>query len=947
MELVKGVPITRYCDEHRLTPRRRLELFVLVCQAVQHAHQKGVIHRDLKPTNVLVAPHDGRPVPTVIDFGVAKAAGQRLTDKTLFTEFGAVVGTPEYMSPEQAELNQLDIDTRSDIYSLGVLLYELLTGTTPVTHQRVKDVAILELLWIIREDEPPRPSTRLSTLGQAAETVSANRGSEPWKLTALVRGELDWIVMKALEKDRDRRYESASALAADIERYLNDEPVHACPPSAGYRLRKFVRRNRGKVAVAGVGLAVLMLGVAGLVGALVAVDAERRQKKEALDQLTRQQDETSKALAAQSRTLKHAGLLLEAMSNDFVDAVLLRQPEFGEAEKAFFRQFAGLVDGLAREHPDTREAWIIQSDQYWFLGRVREALGEFKEAEAAFLASRAARRRLLADAPDDFRSRRGMAMIQVELGGLYLHADRLPEAEAALREAIPLATALVADYPNASDAYWYLVSAQFKLGLLLRETGRPAEAEAAHRAALKQVPQDHIPSERFPRMVAQIHDELGVLLDQSGRSKEAEAAFRASLAVRQKRVADAPRDVTARAQLADSHIKLGTLFARSGRQSDAEAGFREGEKRYRQLVGEFPLVVQYKVGLAWALGKVGSQLTGSDPREAESKLREALALRRRLADDVPDAPGYRQALALAHRDLSVVLRETDRLPDAETELRAAVGLLTPLAAGPAGTPDLRFKLAGIHTSLGVVLQEQHRMDQAEAAHREAVAVYATLGDQIAAIPEYAIDAGGASCNLANVLRATGRPAEALEWYDRAAVALEPAANAVPESGQARLYLRNTLWGRSRARSEVNRHPEALADIDRAVELTAPGGGRVPLQIQRAFLLVRAGDPARAAQAVEEVMAAGQWPAWVSHHAARVLALSAAAVKNDAPVRERHAARAVELLRRARAQGYFGPAGRVEQLKTEADLAGLRDRLDFRKFMEEVEASTPRKAPPKP
>src|SRR5207302_7761808 len=213
----------RYCDEQKLTPRERLELFVPICQAIQHAHQKGVIHRDIKPSNVLVALYDDRPVPKVIDFGVAKAAGQQLTEHTLVTGFGTVVGTLEYMSPEQAELNQLDIDTRSDVYSLGVLLYELLTGSTPLERKRLKAAAMLEVLRLIREEEPPRPSTRLSTTDEMP-SVAANRGLEPKKLSGLVRGELDWIVMKALEKDRNRRYETANGFAQDIQRYLADEP---------------------------------------------------------------------------------------------------------------------------------------------------------------------------------------------------------------------------------------------------------------------------------------------------------------------------------------------------------------------------------------------------------------------------------------------------------------------------------------------------------------------------------------------------------------------------------------------------------------------------------------------------------------------------------------------------------------------------------------------------
>jgi tetratricopeptide (TPR) repeat protein len=264
MELVKGKPITKYCDEKCLAVRERLELFGDVCRAVQHAHQKGIIHRDIKPSNVLVAPYDSKPVVKVIDFGVAKATGQQLTDKTLFTGFGALVGTPEYMSPEQAEVNNQDIDTRSDIYSLGVLLYELLTGSTPLTRKRIKDSALLEVLRVIREEEPSRPSTRLSEMKDTLPSISAQRQTEPAKLTKLVRGELDWIAMKALEKDRNRRYDTANGFAMDEQRYLADEPVLACPPSVGYRLRKFARRNRAAVLLTAAVLALILMAGAGI-----------------------------------------------------------------------------------------------------------------------------------------------------------------------------------------------------------------------------------------------------------------------------------------------------------------------------------------------------------------------------------------------------------------------------------------------------------------------------------------------------------------------------------------------------------------------------------------------------------------------------------------------------------------------------------------------------------
>jgi hypothetical protein len=260
MELVRGISITEYCNNNRLTVRQRLELFVSVCQAVQHAHQKGIIHRDIKPSNVLVTLHDGRPVVKVIDFGVAKALHQPLTEKTIYTRFAQIIGTPLYMSPEQAEMSGLDIDTRSDIYSLGVLLYELLTGTTPFDRKRLAQAAYDELIRIIRDEEPERPSTRLSHSTETLSAVAAQRKTEPARLSRMFRGDLDWITMKALEKDRTRRYETANGLARDVERHLNDEPVEAGPPGAGYRLGKFARKNRGALRIAGAFLLLLVFG---------------------------------------------------------------------------------------------------------------------------------------------------------------------------------------------------------------------------------------------------------------------------------------------------------------------------------------------------------------------------------------------------------------------------------------------------------------------------------------------------------------------------------------------------------------------------------------------------------------------------------------------------------------------------------------------------------------
>jgi eukaryotic-like serine/threonine-protein kinase len=294
MELVKGTPITEFCDARKLAPRERLGLFVQVCNAIQHAHQKGLIHRDIKPSNVLVALHDEVPVPKVIDFGVAKAVGQQLTDKTVYTAFGALIGTPAYMAPEQATFNQLDVDTRADVYALGVLLYELLAGSPPFEPERLKQAALDEVLRLVREEEPPRPSHRLST-SQAKATIAATRQADPDQLARLIRGELDWIVMKSLEKDRGRRYDSPAGLAKDVERYLKDERVEACPPTLGYRMRKTVRKHKAAILTA-VAFAAVLVGGAAVAAwqAVRATDAEHATAVER-DRTAEQRDAADEA----------------------------------------------------------------------------------------------------------------------------------------------------------------------------------------------------------------------------------------------------------------------------------------------------------------------------------------------------------------------------------------------------------------------------------------------------------------------------------------------------------------------------------------------------------------------------------------------------------------------------------------------------------------------------
>jgi serine/threonine protein kinase/tetratricopeptide (TPR) repeat protein len=435
MELVRGIPITEYCDQNQLTPRERLELFVSVCQAIQHAHQKGIIHRDIKPSNVLVAPYDGRPVVKVIDFGVAKATGQRLTEKTLFTEFGAVIGTLEYMSPEQAELNNQDIDTRSDIYSLGVLLYELLTGTTPLTRQQLTLAAFSETLRIIREDEPPKPSTRLSESKDSLPSISARRQTEPVKLTRLMRGELDWIVMKALEKDRNRRYQTANGLATDVQRYLADDPVLACPPSVGYRLRKIVRRQKGTVVAASVVAVALVAGIvgttAGLMQAQRRAEGERHAKDEAQKRLA-QVEKGTELLAAIFGHLDPIAAEKEGMP----PRVLLAR---------WLGQAAQQLEGETVGDP------LVVARLQHVLGCSLRELDDLPRAEAVLLKACQTREQLLgADHLDTVAARHDLALLHRAKGN-YAEAEALHEEVLAVRTA-----QLGADHPDTLSTQHHL-----------------------------------------------------------------------------------------------------------------------------------------------------------------------------------------------------------------------------------------------------------------------------------------------------------------------------------------------------------------------------------------------------------------------------------------------------------------------------------------------------------
>jgi serine/threonine protein kinase/tetratricopeptide (TPR) repeat protein len=473
MELVHGVPITRYCDELNLSIRERLELFVPVCNAIQHAHQKGIIHRDVKPSNVLVCMQDGKPIAKVIDFGVAKALHQRLTEQTLFTEIGAVVGTVEYMAPEQAEMSPLGVDTRADVYGLGVLLYELLTGSTPLDRKRLRRAAYAEMMRIIKEEEPPRPSTRLSESKESLPSLAAQRRTEPAKLAREVRGELDWIVMRALEKDRTRRYETATGLGRDVQRYLADEPVEACPPSRAYRLRKLVRKNRAPVAVGATIATLLLLGV--LVSTFLAMRAMRAQEaalreRDAAEQARQAEEQQREQAEAQRKRAEgserqaagaanEAKAVLEFLQNNLLAAARPEGQDGGLGKDVTLRKALDVArPAIANSFTDRPlvEAAVRQvlSETYRLLGEPAAAVRESERA----LELRKSNQGL--EHPDTLVSMNGLA-------AAYQSAGRIQEALPLFGQALQLARAkLGPEHPDTLTVMNNLALAYLAAGKL-------------------------------------------------------------------------------------------------------------------------------------------------------------------------------------------------------------------------------------------------------------------------------------------------------------------------------------------------------------------------------------------------------------------------------------------------------------------------------------------------
>jgi eukaryotic-like serine/threonine-protein kinase len=635
MELVKGVPITDYCDQARLSTEQRLELFMPVCQAIQHAHQKGIIHRDIKPSNVMVTSVDGKPVPKVIDFGVAKAINQRLTEKTIFTQYGSIVGTLEYMSPEQAEVTGRDVDTRSDIYALGVMLYELLTGSTPLERARLREAAYLDILRRIKDEEPPKPSTRLNGSGERLASIAAQRATEPRRLTRAVRGDLDWIVMKALEKDRSRRYETANGFARDIQRFLDGDPVEACPPSTAYRVRKFVRKHRAAMITAGTFAAMLVaMAAVSTWQAIRATSAERRANEAAgraisAEKETGSERDRARRAEAEARTeaesAKRSAAESEAVRKFLEDDLLAAaRPEGqggGLGRDATIRQAVDRVRpqiAATFKNQPTIEAAVRNTlgTTELYLGNYASAIRELERAVELRKAQ------LGAEHPLTLGSRSDLAVA-------YLDAGQTAKATPELEETLKLQSSkLGGDHPDA-------LHTRNDLALAYKSAGRMADALALSEETLKlktaRFGLDHPDTLLTRNNLAEVY--LAV-----GRTAEAIAMHEETLRLKTSKLGpDHPETLVTRNNLAGA-------FGIAGRTGEAIAMHEETLKlRISKLGADHVNTLHSRNNLALAYQAAGRTRDAIALHEETLKLKTA-----RLGPEHPDTLTTRNNLAQAY-----------------------------------------------------------------------------------------------------------------------------------------------------------------------------------------------------------------------------------------------------------------------------------------------------------
>ena len=795
MELVKGVPVTEFCDRQKFDNRQRLGLFITICGAVQHAHQKGLIHRDIKPSNLLVEMHDVTPVPKVIDFGVARAIGQQLTEKTLHTGFNQLIGTPLYMSPEQAGLSSIDVDTRSDVYSLGVLLYELLTGHTPFESETLRKASFEEMRRMIREVDPPTPSVRVSTLeAKDQSTISEHRGVEVRRISKSLRGELDWIVMKALEKDRNRRYDSPAAFAADVQRYLNDEPVLASPPSTYYRIQKFTRRNRRFIATATIVAAALLIGTVVSVWQAIEAQQARINTEASLRRESEARDQTEESF-------KIARQAIEATTKKIAS-----DPRLREANNLAMR-----MELLASALP------------------FYERLGKQKI--------------------NDHRLQLEMANTLRDLAELHRHLGDLEAVRTDYQMAITTFEKLAIFYPNADEMQFYL---------------------------------------------------------------------------------------------ANSHRGLATAMAEMGEMPAAEMHLRTAQKLMEASVAKSaePSILRCHASVTLNLGQVLRATRRYE--EAEREIRRAIDIHKSIPPDKDSAAEDDDLLASALNALGVLQIWQKRNPEAERSFSASCDEYRRLIAMHPSNIGLKTGLSSSLDNLGTTLDAQGKHSDFLAADRESHEIIESLIKEFPNVPSYQVNLGAKNCNTGIHLLENGSPAESLPYFEKASASLQVVLARDSRIVSARQFLANSYGAKGRALNKLERHTEAIAAFDKAMEWVDES--RKPSFAFMKARVVAKTQPEQAVSLVEEYLGPEKVSPDTRYDAACFYS-HLASKTTDKSDQNRHIQRVLQLLTQAREQGFFTPP-QVAHFRSDADFTFLRSQVDFQAFEMSLRAVAAGAPPPK-
>ena len=943
MELVVGSPLNEYADKEKLTTEERLNLFVLICNAVQHAHQKGIVHRDLKPANILVTTVDGKPVPKVIDFGVAKAIGGRLTDESMNTQFGAIVGTLEYMAPEQAGHMGFDIDTRVDIYSLGVVLYELLTGLRPIDRTRLQNAGLSEMIRVIKEDEPSKPSTRLST-SDSLPSVAAVRRIEPKKLTALLRGELDWVVMKCLEKQRDRRYETANSLARDIQRYLSNEIVEARPPSRGYRLKKFISKYRSQVISASFVMIALMIGtVAATLGLL---EAQRQTRRANL--ATEQKDLALQKEAQQAEKERIARLNAEVMTKNALDAnkamvfniqeELAPKPGMQDLRIKLLRKAReGLTKILAQNQElESLDTSIVST--YLQLGDLEWNLGDVSTAKKEFQMAVDLAQRLSSSQSNDLESQKLLSDGFTKLGDVIRLMGDTAGANANFLRSLEIDRAIVSSTPKNSEAQRNLSIDLNKLGDVALRQGDPKKALEYYLECFdicKELVNSDNADVRRQRDLSGVHNRLGDAKTDLGDFTEALAHYKSALLISKGLVELHPDRVDVQRDYGLNSSRVGKALLGVARPDEALNYYNEAINSIKPLVDADPQNAEVKRDLGGIYERLGdTALELKDTAKALEHYENGLKISKALAALVLGSSETQRDLSVNNEKLGDVLMALGQPNDAHAYYKTAMEISERLAVADPNNIQAQSDVGYGYLKLGNVMTMQAKFDEATKYHRRALDLRSAFSSKHPDNAGVKTEAYRSHFLVGESLLAETKFDDALSHFRSALrVLTEMIDKGWYTDPEARIASRTVEENRQQLNDYIWLCENAVVAAG-DIEFVMAQEPRIVPRIMR----VRIQHLVKSANSEEAFQSADKFATWIEsqqtnlgelHYEAG--GLYALCVSQEDSNLEKWVVEVVKNLEKARAKGYFDEANSL-QLKQNPAFAPVRSHPKFANFM---------------